>query len=109
MQLYHELNVVDRSKGKKTLRPSRSHDSCLKRGSLLNTSPRKVSYSCPEKTNRFERSEPIAMCSGMRWDDDDREYDRKRHERKIDEGLYERSDDDEVFALDIEPLPKSRR
>jgi len=113
MQLYHELNVVDRAKGKKKdFLHSRSHDSSMskQRDSIVDKSRmRKVSYSCPEKTHRFERSEPIAMGTRRGWNDDDQEYTRGRHERKIDESLYGRSDDEEVFALDIEPLPKSRR
>jgi len=106
MQLYHSLNVVDSTKGKIH---SRSHDSGMSKRSLLDKEPSKVSYSFPQKTNRLERSEPIAMRSSRRWDDDDRDYSPRRHERKIEETLYGRSDDEEVFALDIEPLPKSRR
>jgi hypothetical protein len=101
MQLYHALNVVDRTKVK-----IHSRSRMSKQESLQDTAPRhKVSYSCPQKINRLERSEPIAMCSSKRCDDDGLDYSHGRHERKIHESCCGRSDDEEIFVLDIEPLP----
>lgn len=105
MQLYRELNVVDRNRTKKTV----SHARCRESGPLglkrVRDKPlqSKVSFSYPGETRHFERSEPIAMCAERRSEDDDWEYTRTRPERKNDESLYERSDD-EVFALDIGPV-----
>jgi hypothetical protein len=104
MQLYHSLNVVDRTKVKIHSR-SRNLD-MSKQESLQDTAPRyKVSYSFPQKINRLERSEPIAMCPAKICDDDGLDYSHGRHERKIHESSCGRSDDEEIFALDIEPLP----
>jgi len=106
MQLYRELNVVERNKVKKTFLHVQCRDFGLSERNRIREEPlpSKVSFSYPGERCHFERSKPIAMGSGQRFEDDDWEYTRTGPETEKDKSMYGGPESEDVFALDIGAL-----
>jgi len=106
IRLYHQLNVVERSSKK----PSHLHKSPFNPRSLPTSFANfSSSFGFGRRAElEFERSKPIAMDT-MRTNDSEL----GDHDRKWPEGPSSRSeggsDNEDVFALDIEPTSKYMR